>query len=286
MKRRIFILVLALLVAFSMMPGLGFAATKIVPKKATTYSKWGSSWEQEGTKTYKYDSKGREIKMTNKYLDWDDIDDDTEEPNTATEVTKTTYTKKGNVKTVILDVDSWRFKDVYVYKSGKLVKINHYYKNTYNNTKYKKENVKTYTYKKSQIIIKSYAPNYKKTSDWGTKTTETYNSKGLLTKSEEVTKRMSIYYDGSVEKEKNYKDYTTITYKYDKYNRLIKETKKTKSLYSDGTKAGSSTKHVTEYKYSGYYKKRIYPKRTFVYYDAASKPGLKIVTEYMSKKVG
>ena len=285
MQKRIFILVLALLVAFCMMPGLGFAATKIVKTSATTYDKEGGEWYVYKVDKYSYDTKAMETKKSEHFSYYDEDEDDYLD---YTNVTTTTYTKKGNIKTVIRKKEDrgYTYKDVNVFSNGKLTKTNHYYKSNSSGSKYKKDGYTTYSFKSTKNTIKTYDNNgflrekivETKNSkgkitkrvindkSFGITTTETYNSKGLLTKSVSVESG-----DGD-----SYID--TVKYTYDDYGRLIKEVYKWESSDSKGS---YTHKHV----YKGYYKKHKYPTKELIYKNDETKAYLKIINTYKTKKI-
>ena len=292
MRRRVLIMALVLLVALAMMPTMGFAATKVVPKTVTYYDKATGDWDVYLKTTYSYDTKGRETKQLDSYHIYDDWEEEFYDYETYV---KTSYTTKGNVKTIIFKNKSGSFnKHTYTYKNGKVTKINYYYKSDSEGAKYKKEGYTTFTYKKTKNIIKTYNTDdfmYEKTVETlnskgkvtqretnnkfdGVTTTETYNSKGRLTK------------EVSVEIGDAYNVTDTKKYTYDEYGRLIKEVYKWESRDDDGkiVKYGENGKITYEYVYKGYYKNRKYPTKMLQYTNGASKADLKVIYTY--KKVG
>ena len=302
MKRRVFIIVLALLVALMMMPSVSFAASKIVPTKETQFEKRDGEWKKMNVNTYEYNKKGYESK--NVYTWYERFDDGSYNKYTTT--TKRSYDTKGRISKILTTDEDGTYKDVYTYNTkGKIKKITYSFKKK-GGTKYKSRGYTTYSYTIEKETMKTYDQDGKVTmkeittlnskgnpktvksywygeldftqtytyksgklsklvTDWGdTKYVEYYNDKGRITK--EVA-------TGDVE--------YTKTYSYDTYGRIKKTVEKGWMESDDGD---GDYKMTYEYKYSGYYKKHKYPKTVFVYFNGGKKAIEKTETSY--KTVG
>ena len=294
MKRRIFILALALLVAFSMMPAMGFASTKIVNTSEKTYTKDNGKWQILNDMTRTYNKKGLESKWDlNAYY----FDEQYDEWDYYNSYGTSKYTDKGRLKTYIMREYGVVTKDVYTYKNGKASQLVHYWKLA--GGYYKKTGTASFTYSKKEDVINYYGYEwsggslYKKvtktknadgvvikqvTKDYynDTTTTETFNSKGRLTN----YKFVEEYDSGRVYTE-------THKYSYDSYGRVSKMIDTGKTVNSKGkvVKDGTNYSNTHIYKYSGYYKKHKYPTKRLRYTNGATKADEKVIYEYKTKTI-
>ena len=309
MKRRIFVLVLAFLVAFAMMPAMGFAASKVVLKTEKVYEKHDGNWIITNDYAYNYNKKGKETKHT--YESFQYYEEEGVNNSYGKDTYWTAYDSKGRVKQTITHWSGFGYnKSVYTYTTkNRVKKIKHYYKRWSKNS-YKYDGYTIYYYASKKITINTYDADGK----IETKTINTLNSKGRV-----KTSKSYSYYDGEktldntttftyhtngqvkteksvgnvstfiytynksgkLKKEERYWDeeYETITYSYDSYGRLIKE-KTVGWGYSDSDDGSYSS--VTRYKYSGYFKKHKYPKKRFAYWNGGEKAFEKVVYTYKS----
>ncbi len=315
MKRKVFILTLACLIVFAMMPVYAFGATKIVPTKEIRYSKSGGEWEKDYETTYTYNKKGLETKM---------VEESFGEYDKEKHTYKTSYDSKNRIKQTIRihkfdSSPAYYYKDVYTYTTkNRIKKIQHYFKRG-KSASYKKDGYTVYTYStsKKQNTIKKYdsdgnviektvnllnSKNRVKTSKFyersGSKlslystTTYTYHTNGKVKKevydSEYATeiytytekgRLKTVIYDNADG------DYDKTTYYYDTYGRLKKQIS-TGEYFSDGDDFEDDNTYSNKmtYTYSGYYKKHKYPKKRFSYWDDEKKASGKI--EYSYKTIG
>ena len=315
MKRKVFILTLACLIVFAMMPVYAFGATKIVPTQETRYTKSDGVWEKAQEITYTYNKKGLETKMVNQIFG---------EYDYGKYTYKTSYDSKNRVKQTI-HINKYKsytadyYKDVYTYTTkNRIKKIQHYYKEG-KNASYKKNGYTVYTYSttKKQNTIKRYdsdgkviektvnllnSKNRVKTSKYyyrsGSKlslystTTYTYYTNGKVKEevydSEYATKIYTYTEKGRLKTEiydNADGDYDETTYYYDTYGRLKKEITEGEYI-SDGDddEDDNTYSNKTTYTYSGYYKKHKYPKKRFAYWNDEKKAYEKM--EYSYKTVG
>ena len=307
MKRRIFILVLALLVAFSMMPATGFAASKIVTKSMISYEKRDGEWLEVNKSLFYYNKKAQETKQINRF--YDNYDDGSR--YTYKNDYMTAYDSKGRVKqTIAHRYGTGYFKDVYTYTTkNRVKKIKHYFKEKAKNS-YKYDGYTIFYY--STKNKKNTEKNYNKNGKLEYKTITTLDSK-LRPKTEKTyyynggkkelgyTYSYTYYKDGTVKTieyesdDYEYEQYfnekgrikkeiidssdedITTTYYYDGYGRLKKEVTKGTVESDEGTEKVDSTK---TYKYSGYYKKHKYPKKVLSYWNGEKYAFEKVVYTY------
>ena len=294
MKRRIFVLVLALALVLTMSAVPGFAATKHVvqvsekdydiDENGTEELTW--SWQD----TYKNGLLQKyKIKSIDKNYDWNE--ETGEEIVTKEEIERvTTYSYKNGrtSQTVTTENGKKSSKTVYKYKNKKISTITRY---NYDGG-YKKSAVTKYTYGKNKTTsTTTYVGN-----DPTTKNVSYYNNKGRLTKSEyyiggkkNSTTTYTYWDNGNMKKSVQKSEESTYTSTYNKKGLEIKtvsEYKDSKYVYTykynsnglkteevfkstykiDGNNQTNTT--TTKFKYSNYYgSTKKYPKTVKIYTD-------------------
>ena len=207
--KRLLMICLALLVALSMMPLNGFAATKTVTVVGEkNYSEFNGEMLISDIWKETYNKKGQNTKSsyTSYEYDWSTG----ERLSQTKSITEYSYNKKGRLASFVEKEDGTiTEKTVYTYKNGKVTKQTEY---IYKNGKYVKNGYTTFNKSGKKETIKSY----NKSGDLIDKQITEYNSKGLETK--------YTYYEGGSKKPK-----FTYTYKYHKGTKALKEMKCTNS---------------------------------------------------------
>ncbi len=309
MKRKVFILTLACLIVFAMMPVYAFGATKIVKTYEANYFKVDGEWQLDDYTDYTYNQKGLETqRIKESFIYYGEG-----EYEQFRYITKTKYDSKNRIKQIINNnvYDKEYYKDVYTYTTkNRIKKIQHYYKKG-KNASYKNDGYTVYTYSttKKKNTIKKYnakgklvektiehlnSKNRVKTSEYYErdggkmaleyKFTYTYYTSGKVKKQVQDTGYViwTTYYDekGRVKKERTELDdgawdETVLTY--DSYGRLKKEVTK-------GKNGDMDTDFRKDYTYKGYFKKHKYPKKVLVYWDGKKTATEK--SEYEYKTIG
>ena len=251
MRKKLFILVIALAVVFTMSAVPGFAASKqVVEKSSKTYDvRDDGSLEMTRSTVRTFNPNGtvKTVKYTDRWFGtvYDEGGNPEEKWTKSTTESKYTY-KNGKVKQLITKDDGKiSNKQVYTYKNGKVKSVTLY---SYDNGKYTKANVTTYkrTSKKVTEITKDMDGNETY------KAIDTLDSKGR-------TKKSVIYYDGK--KEGTYKttywkngnmrktEYNSIDGLYSNYTKYNKKGLVTEIYYRSGSSEGYQIEDKTEYTY-------------------------------------
>ncbi len=265
MKKRLFVLVLALAVVFTFSAVPGFAASKhVVQVSEKTYNidengkeEFSNSWKD----TYK---NGKMVGYTSKYVDfnyeWDEETGESIETKEVTEYENTYKYKNGrHTATYVKENGKKSKKTVFTYKNKKLSKITSY---NYKNGKYVTDYTAKYTYgKNKETVLYTYKNNplYKTLKE-----VTTLDSKGR-------TKTIVSYEDGKKAYTQKYEYHSNgslakTTYKSTDGSYSSVDTYNKKGLLTKEVSTYEDSKTVNEYKYytSGLTKQRI---ETYTYKD-------------------